>query len=723
MGVPDAALLSPALLMHHISKGRYTIPPHVAYLDDLLIRAVTKPNARIMVNMPPRHAKSETVSVGLPPWYMKRYPEKRVMIATYSDSLSKGFGGRSRDIARMIGLRVKQDSKAKNEWNLIGHEGGMSTTTPAGVATGKGADLLIIDDPHKDYEDAASSRRREKIRTWFDGVAYTRLAPDASIIIVQCMTGDTPVLMADGTERPLRDIRPGDAIATYRDGAPSTSTVERWANQGPDTVLAIRMKSGRVVRANARHPFLVVDTEGVERWTRASSLEPGHALRGIGESGVASPAPSATSPRPRKGFAPRTTTRPGGGTGRAGGPLAKPATRIFATATASPWMSMKPSSLSKAGCAPSVGRRTTARLGIGRTRCVLTIATPPGRFAGCCATAATSSSEATAHPRSSSGPLATYAPTLDEIVEITPDGVADVYDIQVAETECFIANGLASHNTRWHEDDLSGGLLADSAEEWQVISLPAISDGEGDPLHRPAGTALWPERFPAARLETVEKQLGPKLWSALYQQAPSPGSGGTFQREWFRGATEGPSTYVVARGQVVKKQTCTRLMTLDTAQATHAKADWTVAGVADLTPSNELILLDVRRVRISGPDQPGFVEEIAEEWEPELIGIENKSSGTWLIEELHRRGKLPVLALEANTDKMLRALPAAAKYKAGMVYHLRGAPWVKGFEHELGVFPNGAFDDQVDMVSHMVRLAMRKEMPAGAGSGPKVHGR
>ncbi|MGC7970003.1 Hint domain-containing protein, partial [Salmonella enterica] len=79
--------------------------------------------------------------------------------------------------------------------------------------------------------------------------------------------GDTPVLMADGSERPLRDIRPGDEVATYEGGRLTTSTVKNWRNNGPDSIYRIRMKSGVEVRANARHPFLTVK-DGNETWTR-----------------------------------------------------------------------------------------------------------------------------------------------------------------------------------------------------------------------------------------------------------------------------------------------------------------------------------------------------------------------------------------------------------------------------------------------------------------------
>src|SRR6185312_7122864 len=96
-------------------------------------------------------------------------------------------------------------------------------------------------------------------------------------------------------------------------------------------------------------------------------------------------------------------------------------------------------------------------------------------------------------------PLDTFEITTDEIVSITPFGYEEVFDLQIDRTENFIANGLVSHNTRWHEDDLAGRLLAQQGaggEQWKVLSLPAVAK-EDDALGRKPGDPLWPEYFQA----------------------------------------------------------------------------------------------------------------------------------------------------------------------------------------------------------------------------------
>ncbi|MFT8720610.1 terminase large subunit domain-containing protein, partial [Acetobacter sp.] len=87
--------------------------------------------------------------------------------------------------------------------------------------------------------------------------------------------------------------------------------------------------------------------------------------------------------------------------------------------------------------------------------------------------------------------------------------------------------------TRWHPDDLAGRLLAEmengTGEEWEVLSLPAICVSDHDALHRGIGEALWPKVFPVAELKNIEKSIGPREWSALYQQNPTPGEGTLFK--------------------------------------------------------------------------------------------------------------------------------------------------------------------------------------------------
>jgi hypothetical protein len=145
-------------------------------------------------------------------------------------------------------------------------------------------------------------------------------------------------------------------------------------------------------------------------------------------------------------------------------------------------------------------------------------------FAACFATTATLRSDTARQRRSFAPPLTTFGIGHDEVTEVVESGIEDVYDIQVDRTENFIANGLVSHNTRWHEDDLAGRILEQEAGQWEVLELPAIND---------AGEALWPEWYDIDALNRIKATIGPREWSALYQQRPQPDEGTFFRRDWF----------------------------------------------------------------------------------------------------------------------------------------------------------------------------------------------
>jgi hypothetical protein len=90
--------------------------------------------------------------------------------------------------------------------------------------------------------------------------------------------------------------------------------------------------------------------------------------------------------------------------------------------------------------------------------------------------------------------------------------------------------------TRWHEDDLAGRLLADMAaggDHWEVISLPALAESD-DPLGRTVGQPLWPEWEDSENLERKRRAVGARDWSALYQQRPAPEDGDYFKLEWLK---------------------------------------------------------------------------------------------------------------------------------------------------------------------------------------------
>jgi hypothetical protein len=158
-----------------------------AYLEAVEIGTID----RLMIFMPPRHGKSELASRKFPAWYLGRNPTKQVIAASYNSDLATDFG---RDVRNLMaspefadifpGVRLRQDSRAADRMNT--DQGGSYVAAGVGTAvTGRGAHVLLIDDPLKDREEADSQRRRDLVDDWFRSTAYTRLMPGGAIVLIQ----------------------------------------------------------------------------------------------------------------------------------------------------------------------------------------------------------------------------------------------------------------------------------------------------------------------------------------------------------------------------------------------------------------------------------------------------------------------------------------------------------------------------------------------------------
>ncbi len=177
--------------MHYVSpKQAYAWDSrHVRYVTEKLMAVERGEIKRLMIFEPPRHFKSQSASVHFPAWVLGRNPEKRIATTSYSSSLAETFSRQSRDKIveygqELFDIKVSSKSSAVDNWSLEGHIGGMVATGVGGSLTGKGCDILLIDDPHKDREEANSQTIRNKVWDWYTSTAYTRLEPDGAIILI-----------------------------------------------------------------------------------------------------------------------------------------------------------------------------------------------------------------------------------------------------------------------------------------------------------------------------------------------------------------------------------------------------------------------------------------------------------------------------------------------------------------------------------------------------------
>lgn len=195
------AHVSPAGLAIATTQGRadrYHLPAHLDLLDRTLVEAVTGRGPRFnLVEIPPRHGKSETLSRYSPAWFLGMFPDRRVILASYEADFAAQWGRAARDVIEDVGeefygIRLRQDSSAVSRWDIerkvgrrwVKTRGGMQTAGVGGPLTGKGGDLFLIDDPVKNAEEARSKTIQARNRDWYRAVARTRLEPGGVMFVV-----------------------------------------------------------------------------------------------------------------------------------------------------------------------------------------------------------------------------------------------------------------------------------------------------------------------------------------------------------------------------------------------------------------------------------------------------------------------------------------------------------------------------------------------------------
>lgn len=191
-------LSSPKIFAEFISDGSWKPAPHLDYINDKLLQISNREISKLTVNLPPRHGKSEFISTYYLLWYAMTYPSHNVIFVSYNNSIASFFGkkliGLIERYGEKYGIKVSKRSKSSKEFTLeiqnqnqkselkIG--GTYSFTGIGGSLTGKGAQLIIIDDPIKNNTDAFSSKKRNGIWEWYQSTLFTRLEPNSVIIVV-----------------------------------------------------------------------------------------------------------------------------------------------------------------------------------------------------------------------------------------------------------------------------------------------------------------------------------------------------------------------------------------------------------------------------------------------------------------------------------------------------------------------------------------------------------
>jgi len=259
--------------------------------------------------------------------------------------------------------------------------------------------------------------------------------------------------------------------------------------------------------------------------------------------------------------------------------------------------------------------------------------------------------------------------------------------------------GIVIIMQRLHEDDLVGHVLGQ--EPWEVLSFPAIA--EADEVHaidtiwgprcftRRPGEALHPAREPLFVLENIRRTMGEYNFAGQYQQSPAPLGGGLVKVEWFKryDEKERPERF----DRIVQSW--------DTANKATELSDFSVCTTWGVKGKN-VYLLGLLRQRLEYPALKRAVREQQNLYGATTVLIEDKASGTQLIQELIADGCHGVTRYQPTTDKIMRTHAQTAMIENGFVSIPQSAPWLAQYLHEMTVFPNGKHDDQVDSTAQFL---------------------
>jgi predicted phage terminase large subunit-like protein len=228
----------------YVHRGFYQHGAHTKYICKAL-QDIEEKHARgiptfTVIELPPRHSKSMTVTETFPSYFIGRDPDRKVIEISYGETLARKFGRSNRDKIEEFGpaifnMSIDQRNSSATNWSIKGKRGGMISAGIGGSITGEGADLLLIDDPIKNRREADSKTYREFLWNEWQNTLQTRLQPGGSVIILMTRWHEDDLIgrILESDERQWNRIRI-PAIAEENDllGRPEGAAL--WPEYGFD---------------------------------------------------------------------------------------------------------------------------------------------------------------------------------------------------------------------------------------------------------------------------------------------------------------------------------------------------------------------------------------------------------------------------------------------------------------------------------------------------------
>lgn len=211
---------------------------------------------RLMILMPPRHGKSELASRMFPAWHLGHNPDHEIIACSYNVSLAMSFSRKVKEVFNdpayqsVFQTRLHPDFQANEEWGILGTRGGYVAAGVGGGITGKGAHVLLIDDPIKNAEEADSAETREKLWDWYGSTAYTRLAPGGGVLVIQTWWHDDD--LAGKLQQAMVNDDEADQFEIVK--YPAIAEADEWLDPVTDEI--VRIAHNEVVPANLLHEEL-----------------------------------------------------------------------------------------------------------------------------------------------------------------------------------------------------------------------------------------------------------------------------------------------------------------------------------------------------------------------------------------------------------------------------------------------------------------------------------
>lgn len=248
---------------------------------------------------------------------------------------------------------------------------------------------------------------------------------------------------------------------------------------------------------------------------------------------------------------------------------------------------------------------------------------------------------------------------------------------------------------RVHEEDLVAHVQ--TMEPWHVIKLRAIAEEDEEYILRNGiyvrrkGEVLNKHLDTPEGLASMRKGLTPFYFESQYQQNPIPETGNIINFDWF--------CRYAALPEISKKSRI--VQSWDTAMTEHDGSDYS-ACITVLIHEKQYYILDVYRANLNFPDLIKKVKALKLKYTPKAIYIENKASGTPLLQMLKREG-ITAIGIDPVGTKEDRIASQSAIIEAGRVYIPENASWIEEFKHEVNGFPRGTNDDQIDALSQLLK--------------------